>query len=139
MKTELFPIMRPPRADSFKRWLGSAQFKPRWLRIRAPPVKRDRPPNREPALPRPADPPLRWTTDAQQGVTPFQEPLGNGVEHLLERRVANPHGAPRQRDRQAEPLTHERNVPSPEERHRERLHRGHVRCQLGRVIPRTRS
>src|SRR5205807_5609535 len=39
----------------------------------------------------------------------------------------------------AEPLTHERKVPSPEERHRKRLHRGHVRGQLGRVISRTRS
>src|SRR5438105_13903590 len=57
IKPEPFPIMRPPRADSFKRWLGSAQFKPRWLLTRAPPVKRDTPPTPEPAPPRPADPP----------------------------------------------------------------------------------
>src|SRR5205814_3223716 len=49
--------LRPPRADSFKRWLGRARFKPRWLRTRAPPVERDRPPDPEPAPPRPADPP----------------------------------------------------------------------------------
>src|SRR2546425_11244865 len=45
------------RLGGGKRRLGSAQFNPRWLRTRAPPVKRDRPPNPEPAPPRPADPP----------------------------------------------------------------------------------
>ncbi|HEX9438313.1 MAG TPA: hypothetical protein VF909_01475 [Roseiflexaceae bacterium] len=82
---------------------------------------------------------LGWSTNTEDGITSGEDPLSNGMENLIERRITDM-GRPRElHEGQGKPLPNDRNMTRAEERKRIGFHRVDIRCQLVRIIARTRS
>ena len=76
----------------------------------------------------------RCTADTEHGVTTGDEALGDRVEDLVERVVADTRRSGQLDERQRQPLADDRDVSCPEQRQRELLHRRDVGLHLRWVV-----